>query len=137
MDISEVSRQTGLPASTLRYYEEQGLIHPIGRKGLKRLFDRDILDRLALIALGRHAGFSLEEIKNMFRPDGSATIDRQKLIDKAAELDRKIKHLTALRDGLRHAADCPAPNHFACPKFQKMLSVARHPGLRPPRRGLK
>lgn len=39
LDIAEVARRTGLPPSTLRFYEEKGLIASIGRRGLRRLFD--------------------------------------------------------------------------------------------------
>ena len=52
MDISEVARRAGVPASTLRFYEERGLITSTGRRGLHRVFEPDILERLALIALG-------------------------------------------------------------------------------------
>jgi DNA-binding transcriptional MerR regulator len=53
MDITEVSQRSGVPASTLRFYEEKKLIASIGRRGLRRLFDPGVLERLALIALGR------------------------------------------------------------------------------------
>ena len=62
MDIGVVARRSGVPPSTLRFYEEKGLIASIGRHGLRRRFDPGVLERLALIALGRAAGFSLEEI---------------------------------------------------------------------------
>jgi DNA-binding transcriptional MerR regulator len=124
VDIAEVARQSGLPASTLRYYESKGLIASIGRSGLRRVFDRSVLQRLALIALGRSAGFSLEEIAHMFAPDGGPNIDRALLRAKADEIDASLRKLTALRDGLRHAARCPAPNHLECPTFQKLLRGA-------------
>lgn len=73
MDIAEVARRAGVPASTLRFYEEKGLIASIGRRGLRRVFDPGVMERLALIALGRAAGFSLDEIALMFAPDGSPT----------------------------------------------------------------
>ncbi len=123
MDITIVSKTSGLPASTLRFYEEKGLIRSRGRKGLRRLFDANILERLALISLGRSVGFSLEEMCTMFTPQG-AKIDRTLLSAKADELDKKIKELTSMRDGLRHAADCKAANHFECPKFLRLLSIA-------------
>jgi DNA-binding transcriptional MerR regulator len=124
LDIGRVSRRTGLPVSTLRFYEEKGLIVPIGRRGLRRQFDAGVLERLALIALGRTAGFSLDEIALMFAPDGRPRIDRHKLTAKADELDRKIRELTAVRDGLRHAAACPARTHMECPKFRDLLRAA-------------
>ncbi len=124
MDIGDVASHSGLPASTLRYYEERGLIQSTGRHGLRRLFDANVLERLALIALGRNAGFSLGEIVAMFTTDGRPQIDRDQLFAKAGELDKNIKQLVAMRDGLRHAAKCRAPSHLECPKFQRLLRIA-------------
>lgn len=123
MDIGEVAKTCGLPASTLRFYEEKGLIGSIGRQGLRRVFAPNVIQRLALITLGRNAGFSLDEIGAMFTPEGPS-IDRDLLTTKADELDNKIKELTAMRDGLRHAAKCPAPSHLECPKFKRLLQLA-------------
>ncbi len=125
LDIVEVARRSGLPASTLRFYEEKGLIKSVGRRGLRRLFDPAVLERLSLLALGSSAGFSLDEMKRMFRPNGLLEIDRKMLADKAGDLDRSIRRLIAMRDGLRHAAACPAPSHMECPKFRKLLGFAR------------
>lgn len=124
LDIAEVSQRSGVPASTLRFYDEKGLIASIGRRGLRRLFDADVLERLALIALGRASGFSLDEIGLMFAADGQPRIDRKLLAAKADELDRTIRNLSAMRDGLRHAAVCPAPSHMACPKFRRLVQAA-------------
>ncbi|MCB2091988.1 MAG: helix-turn-helix domain-containing protein [Alphaproteobacteria bacterium] len=124
MDIAEVSRRSGLPASTLRFYEEKGLINSVGRRGLRRLFDGNILEQLSMIALARYSGFSLDEITSMFSIDSTIQINRKTLFDKAEELDQKIKKLTAMRDGLRHAAKCKAPRHLECPTFQRLLKVA-------------
>ncbi|OLT36975.1 MerR family transcriptional regulator [Actinomadura sp. CNU-125] len=124
LDIAEVSQRAGLPASTLRYYEEKGLIASTGRRGLRRQFAPGVLDRLAMIALGRAAGFSLDEIARMFAPDGRPDIDRRVLSEKADELDRKIAELGVLRDSLRHAAACPAPRHAECPTFRRILRAA-------------
>lgn len=124
MDIAEVAKRSGLPASTLRYYDEKGLIASTGRQGLRRTFDDNVLERLALIALGRAAGFSLDEIARMFGPNGQPRIDRLMLNAKADELDRTIRNLSAMRDGLRHAAVCRAPSHMECPTFRRILGAA-------------
>lgn len=63
LDIAEVARRSGVPASALRFYEEKGLIASNGRQGLRR-------------------------------------------------------------DGLRHAAVCPAPSHLECPTFRRLLQAA-------------
>ena len=124
MDITEVTRRSGAPASTLRFYEEKGLIASIGRRGLRRQFDPGVLERLALIALARSAGFTLDEIARMFGPNGRPRIDRQMLAAKADELDRTIRRLSAMRRSLRHAAACPAPSHMECPTFRRLLRTA-------------
>jgi DNA-binding transcriptional MerR regulator len=134
LNIAEVALQAGVPASTLRFYEEKGLITSIGRQGLRRLFDARVLERLALIALGRAAGFSLDDIAQMFAADGRPNIDRKKLETKAEELDVTIRKLGAMRDGLRHAAECKAPSHMECPKFQRILRAAASGAIASPRR---
>jgi DNA-binding transcriptional MerR regulator len=124
LDITEVARRSGVPASTLRFYEEKGLIASIGRRGLRRLFDARVVERLALLALGRASGFSLDEMAQLFSGNGRPRIDRKLLASKADELDRSIKELTAMRDGLRHAVACRAPSHMECPTFQRLLKAA-------------
>jgi len=122
MDIGEVARRSGVPASTLRYYEEVGLIRPVGRRGLRRQFDPGVLLKLALIELGKVAGFSLGEIAGMFGEDETLNVPRADLHAKADELGRQIARLRALRDAIRHVADCPAPSHLQCPSFRKLLT---------------
>jgi len=124
LDITQVARLSGVPASTLRFYEEKGLIASTGRRGLRRLFAPRVVDRLALIALGRLAAFSLDEIAGMLAPDGRPRIDRRTLLAKADELDGKMRKLAAVRDGLRHAAACPAPSYLECPTFQRLLRTS-------------
>lgn len=131
MDITEVAKVSGLPASTIRFYEEKGLIQSCGRNGLRRLFSAHVIERLALISLGRSAAFSLDEIAEMFTPEGP-DINRALLLAKANELDRTIEMLIAMRDGLRHAAVCKAPSHFECPKFLRLLRIAGKNRFRQP-----
>lgn len=125
VDISTVAKMAGVPASTLRFYEEKGLITSVGRQGLRRVFDGEVLERLALIALGRSAGFSLDEIGRMLTRDGHTKIDRDALTAKADELDATIRQLRAMRNGLRHAAVCAAPSHLECPTFRRLLKLAK------------
>lgn len=124
LDISDVSSRSGLPASALRYYEDLGLISSMGRRGLRRQFGPEVLMQLRLIALGQAAGFSLEEIRTVFGNGGKPNIPRPALLSKADELDRQIRKLGALRDVIRHVAECKAPSHFACPKFQRLMRLA-------------
>jgi DNA-binding transcriptional MerR regulator len=141
MDISEVSKRTGVPSSALRYYEQKGLISSVREKTARRRYAPSVLDQLALIALGQVAGLSLDEIRSMLSPYGPPNIDRQLLAAKADDIDALIKRLRAMSKGLRHAAACPAPSHVECPSFQKLLRAAASgaletrwgkPGRQPP-----
>lgn len=134
MDIAEVAQRSGVPASALRFYEGKGLIASVGRSGLRRVFDGGVLDRLALISLGRAAGFSLDEIARMFSPKAKPRIDRGMLAAKAEELDQTIRRMTAMRDSLRHAAVCPAPSHLECPSFQRLMRAAASGAIGPARK---
>ena len=91
MEISQVAKKSGVSASTLRFYEEKGLIKSIGRQGIRRVFSSNVLERLELIALGRAAGFSLEEISGILGTNAKPDIDRDLLLKKANELDETIK----------------------------------------------
>jgi len=133
LDIGEVAERSGVPPSTLRYYEEIGLIRSVRRHGLRRQFDADVLLKLSLVALGKAAGFSLPEIAGMFGEDGRPDIPRHQLHAKADDLQRQILDLRMLRNALRHVAECPASSHLECPTFRKLLkSAARRRVTRPP-----
>lgn len=124
LDIGEVAEKSGIKPSALRFYEEGGLISSISRHGLRRQFSPEALMQLKLISLGKSAGFSLDEIAGMFGRNGMPNLPRAALHAKADEIDRKIRELMALRDTLRHVADCPAPSHMECPKFRRPVDVA-------------
>jgi DNA-binding transcriptional MerR regulator len=124
MDISEVAKRTGIPAATLRFYEGKGLIESLGRRGLRRTFDPDVLGRLSLIGLGRMAGFSLDEIIALLGTRERPELDKTLLSAKAEALARTIRQLEALKNGLEHAAVCPALSHAECPSFQRLIKIA-------------
>ncbi|RCW28744.1 MerR family transcriptional regulator [Ciceribacter lividus] len=130
LDIGEVAAASGMAPSALRYYEEVGLITSVSRHGLRRQFPPEVLLQLKLIAMGRSAGFSLDEIAGMFGRNGLPEAPRDVLHQKADDLDRQIRELTALRDTLRHVADCPAPSHLECPTFRRLADVAGKRGRR-------
>ncbi|UDF05597.1 helix-turn-helix domain-containing protein [Asticcacaulis sp. AND118] len=138
LDIGEVAQKSGIKPSALRYYEQAGLISSISRHGLRRQFSPEVLLQLKLIAMGKTAGFSLEEIGGMFGQGGGPHISRDRLHAKADEIDRQISELTALRDTIRHVAACPAPSHMECPTFRRLVEVAgKRQGKRRIRRPLK
>ncbi len=124
LDIGEVAAESGVSASALRHYEAAGLIASAGRHGLRRQFPPQVLMQLQLIAMGKAAGFSLEEIASVFGQDGMPELPRAALHQKADVIERTIMKLATLRDTLRHVAECPAPSHLDCPTFRGLMENA-------------
>jgi len=139
LDIADIASSAGLPPSTLRYYEEIGLISSIGRHGLRRQYEPETLMKLSLIALGKAAGYSLQDIAGMFGKSGEPELSRPELHARADQLEQQIQELTVLKNAIRHVADCPAPSHMECPTFRRLIRLAgkRNPvrPRTPPRSG--
>ncbi|CAI0846844.1 MULTISPECIES: helix-turn-helix domain-containing protein [Serratia] len=121
LDIGEVALLSGIAPSALRHYEKKGLIASIGRNGLRRQYAAGVLDQLKLIALGRLAGFTLDEIASLFDERGRIALDRRLLAARIEELDHTLRRLGQVRAGLQHMVDCPEPEHLQCPQFRKLL----------------
>ena len=123
LDIGEVVKRSGVPASTLRYYEQLGLLQALGRRGLRRQYDERVLERLALIGLGQAAGLSLQQIgASLPSQHGRISLDRQALLAQADVLQRQITRLQRVRRQLQRAAACPrAEDARSCGSFRKLL----------------
>jgi DNA-binding transcriptional MerR regulator len=122
LDIGEVVAHTGLAPSALRFYEQRGLIASTGRNGLRRTYDADVLDRLALIGCAREAGFGIAEIARFLAAGPRDQDLRDRMAAKADELDVLIGRLTRMRAGLRHAVECDHEPLVACPEFKQTLN---------------
>jgi len=66
MTISEVARQAGLRSSTIRYYEQIGVLQPAQRASGQRRYDNTVLYRLAIIQRAQQTGFTLDEVRKLF-----------------------------------------------------------------------
>ncbi|MEV0247616.1 MerR family transcriptional regulator [Nocardia sp. NPDC050712] len=123
LDIAEVATHAGLAASALRYYEQQGLITSVGRNGLRRTYDPEVLPRLTLINCARRAGFTIAEIQHFLRATPGDTELRTQLAAKARAVEEDIARLTRMRDGLTHAAVCTHARLVDCPEFKRTLAA--------------
>ncbi|MTI02652.1 helix-turn-helix domain-containing protein [Roseibium sp. RKSG952] len=129
LDIAEVAQRSGFPPSTLRYYEKRGLIASDGRQGLRRQYDDSVLTRLALISLGQRAGYTLDDIAALFRPQGGKLdLSRHELRNQAGNLRNQAQKLQATANLLDHIAACTAPSHLECPRFQALLKDVLNSG---------
>ncbi len=105
MAISEVARRAGVRPSTLRYYEQVGILPRPPRTGGQRRYDATVLNRLAVVERARQTGFTLGEIKQLFfgfRADVAASDRWRRLSDKKlAELEALMERVAAMQHVLR------------------------------------
>lgn len=100
LSIGEVARRTSLRPSAIRYYEKLGLVGAPQRSGGQRRYDRQVLERLAIIRFAKHVGFKMVEIKRLLdgidgRPPPQRWHDLAK--QKLAEVDDIIARAIAIR----------------------------------------
>ena len=120
MNIGDVSRQSGLPAKTIRYYEEIGLIAPErDTNGYRRFVEND-LHRLAFLGRARALGFTIEDCRALlalYNDTSRASADVKRIArDHLAQIEDKIADLIAMRDTLTHLVDaCAGDNRPDCP----------------------
>jgi Cu(I)-responsive transcriptional regulator len=128
MNIGTAARKSGLPAKTIRYYEDIGLIAPDrAGNGYRDYSSRDV-HMLGFVQHARGLGFSVAECRQLlalYRDTGRASADVKALtVAKIAEIDRKLKDLTALRNTLSHlAAHCHGDDRPDCPILEGIAEV--------------
>jgi DNA-binding transcriptional MerR regulator len=121
LSIGEVARRAGRRPSSIRYYEQIGLLPAATRVAGRRVYSPDALRTLAVIETAQRAGLTLEEIKALLSasPDDMAAIERlrevaeRKLPEVAALIERSL----LVRDWLECAARCECPSLDQCPLF--------------------
>lgn len=120
LSVGEVARRSGLPVSTLHYYESRGLIRCWRTDGNQRRYGRDVLRRVAIIKVAQRTGLSLGEIRKALatlpqdRVPGAG--DWRQLSESwRDELDARIARLTRLRDRLDGCIGCGCLSLDLCP----------------------
>jgi MerR family redox-sensitive transcriptional activator SoxR len=113
--IGEVVRRSGLPATTLRYYEELGLLRAPERASGQRRYDEAVLAQLKVIGLCKAAGFTLEEIKVLFADDAPGRPASRALAEaKLADIDAQLATLARARSIIEWGMRCTCPSIDAC-----------------------
>lgn len=133
LTITEVATATGVRSSALRYYEERGLIRPVGRQGGRRHYDPEVLSRLALIALCQEAGFTLGEIGTLLDDRPGARERWERLAnDKLLQTERHIERLQEMQHHLQAALACTCERLDGCQLVQGAAQRRRtHHGASP------
>ena len=121
MTIGEVSAKSGVPAKTIRYYEETGLISPAGRQAnLYRTYDDHDVAMLRFIGRARRLGFSIEDLKSLialYRDRTRSARDVKKLAERhLLHVEQKIRELQSIRNALAHLIEqCSGDDRPDCP----------------------
>lgn len=115
LTIGEVASRSGVAATTLRYYEQVGLLTPPARVGGQRRYDHAVLARLEVIMLCKSAGFALDEIQLLFADDAPGRpVSRELAQAKLAEIDAQLESLSRARAVIEWGMRCTCPSIDAC-----------------------
>jgi MerR family transcriptional regulator, redox-sensitive transcriptional activator SoxR len=111
LTVGEAAERSGVPVSTLHFWESKGLIRSVRTDGNQRRFARPELRRIAVIKIGQRAGISLAEIREILDTlpaDRAVSARNWAALSRRwkESLDDRIARLTALRDGLGQCIGC-------------------------------
>ena len=118
--IGELARRSGFQPSAIRYYVSIGLLPSPARIAGRRRYDEAALQRLSVIAAGRHAGLALEEIRELLTADERGRVSKrlqQLARKKLPQVEAMIVRAQTVRGWLEAAADCTCPSLEECPLF--------------------
>ncbi|MDE0984559.1 MAG: Cu(I)-responsive transcriptional regulator [Yoonia sp.] len=129
MNIGEVSTRAGLPAKTIRYYEDIGLIKPLRDTNGYRAFRQQELHKLTFLARSRALGFSIEDCRTLlqlYEDQGRSSADVKAIArDHLSQIEQKISDLNDMRETLTHLVDaCAGDDRPDCPILNS-LGVGR------------
>jgi Cu(I)-responsive transcriptional regulator len=125
MNIGEVSKKSGLPAKTIRYYEDIGLITPLRDTNGYRSFRESDMHKLAFLCRARALGFTIEDCRNLLAlwddQDRASADVRAIAKDHLEQIERKIADLLDIRDTLSHLVrECAGDSRPDCPILKKL-----------------
>jgi DNA-binding transcriptional MerR regulator len=119
MSIGELSERSGVPTTTLRYYDELGLVRPAARAAGQRRYATSAVRDVGLILFFREIGFSLTEIGRFITGERQYQL---KMIDhKLAELAEQQHRIEVARTALEHGRQCPASEPMKCSRFWSII----------------
>lgn len=127
MNIKDVAERSGLPAKTIRYYEEIGLIRPLRGANGYRAFRESDLHKLAFLGRARGLGFTIEECRRLlalYEDRERASADVKALAEAhLADMEQKIAELRAMQAVLRELVQsCAGDARPDCPILTGLAS---------------
>ncbi|MBR9863971.1 Cu(I)-responsive transcriptional regulator [Neptunicoccus cionae] len=125
MNIGDVAKQAGLPAKTIRYYEDIGLVKPLRDTNGYRAFRQSDVHKLVFLGRSRALGFTIEDCRALlalWEDQDRASADVRAIAkDHLAQIEAKIADLEAMRNTLSDLVrDCAGDSRPDCPILQKL-----------------
>jgi DNA-binding transcriptional MerR regulator len=115
MSIGEIAERSGVAATTLRFYEQEGLLSAPDRVGGRRRYGESVLVRLAVIGHCKTAGFSLGDIRILLADDAPGRAASRVLAEaKLSDIDAQMTALARAREIIEWAMTCPCSSVDAC-----------------------
>jgi MerR family transcriptional regulator, copper efflux regulator len=128
MNIGDVSRLSGLPAKTIRYYEDIGLVSPLRSDNGYRSFRRSDLHKLAFLGRARSLGFSIDDCRNLlalYDDKTRASADVKTIAQEHLKrIDQKLRELSEMQGTLTHLIKgCAGDDRPDCPILADLAAV--------------
>ena len=128
MNIGEVAQRSGLPAKTIRYYEDIGLVTPVRSANGYRAFRESDIHKLAFLGRARALGFTIEDCRTLlalWEDKNRASADVRRLaVDHLDRIEEKIAALQGMRDTLRElVATCHGDHRPDCPILRDLAAA--------------
>jgi len=128
MNIGEVSQSAGLPAKTIRYYEDIGLVSPPRDTNGYRVFRDQDVHKLAFLARARSLGFSIEDCRKLlalYEDRDRASSDVKKVASQhLVQIEDKLRELSAMRETLAHlVGSCAGDDRPDCPILSDLAAL--------------
>ena len=128
MTIGRAAKAAGVPATTLRYYEREGLLDaPVRTTAGYRMYDDQAVERLRFIRAAQAVGFTLDDIRTLLQLDSHESCGnvRELLERRIGEVDRKLAELKYVRAALGKAVKQCQKSDCACPVLSQLSSQSR------------
>ncbi|QDG77394.1 Cu(I)-responsive transcriptional regulator [Labrenzia sp. PHM005] len=125
MNIGDVARKSGLPAKTIRYYEDIGLVTlPRSENGYRTFRDIE-LHKLTFLGRARELGFTIEDCRTLlalYEDDGRESAQVKRVAeDHLQKIDEKIAQLQSMRGTLAHLVhECAGDHRPDCPILEDL-----------------
>ena len=131
MNIGDVARQSGLPAKTIRYYEDISLVKPQRESNGYRVFSDADLHKLTFLARARALGFTIEDCRTLlalYEDKSRASAEVKKVTGKhLKEIEAKIADLQAMHVTLTRLSDeCAGDHRPDCPILEELSGDDPH-----------